>query len=76
MPKYVTDFSQMNGSQEVSSVSGALESVSTVRNPDVPSCAHQSVPLVSNLGQMNPINIIPYYFSKIHFNIIFLSMYR
>jgi hypothetical protein len=31
---------------------------------------HKGPPRVSNLSQMNPICITPYYFSKIHFNII------
>ena len=36
-------------------------------------CIHKNSPLVPNLSQINLIHVLPFYFFKLHFNIIFPS---
>jgi hypothetical protein len=39
-------------------------------------CVHNSLPLVSNLSQMNPLNTFIFYLSKFYFSIMILVTVR
>jgi hypothetical protein len=48
----------------------ASSAASTLWNPKVNYCAHKSPQLVPILSHINPVHNIPFYISKIHFNIV------
>ena len=45
-------------------------------DPEYHACVRNSLPLVSNLSQMKPLNVFTFYFSKLYFSIIILVTVR
>jgi hypothetical protein len=61
---------ELSPSYEVTNYAATQELPSILRNTNVHNCVHKSPPLVPILSQINPIQTISSYLSKIHFNII------
>lgn len=45
-------------------------------NQKVKKCVHKSLPLIHILSQINPTDMLPFYFCKIHFNISISPTHR
>jgi hypothetical protein len=58
-------------SREAANCAAIQELPNILRNPKVHCRVHKSPPLILILSQINPIHIILFYTSKIHFNIVY-----
>jgi hypothetical protein len=60
----------MTPSWEAVNCAATQEFPSILRNPAVHYCVHKSPPLIPILSQIDPVNNIPSYLSKIHLNTV------
>jgi hypothetical protein len=61
---------ELSSSWEAANCAATQELPSILRNPKVHHRVHKSPPLVSILSQILPVHTIPFYLSKIYFNIV------
>jgi hypothetical protein len=61
---------ELRPSREAANCAATQELPSILRNPKVHCYVHKSPTVVPILSQINPIHTIPFYLSKIHFNIL------
>jgi hypothetical protein len=66
----LTNSTELRTPWEGASRSATHEYQNILGNPKVHYHVHNSLPLAHILSQMNPVYTTPFYFSKIHFNII------
>jgi hypothetical protein len=70
----LTDFMELSPSWEAVNCAATKEFPSILWNPKVQYRVQKSPPLDPILSHIDPVHITPFYFSKIHFNIVQLHL--